>query len=76
LNLGGGKAVIIGDAKEDKTPEMMIRFGEFINSLSGKYITAEDVGTTTPDMDLIRVRLRLMSPEFRNLSAVRAILHL
>ena len=54
LNLGGGKAVIIGDAKADKTPEMMIRFGEFIHSLSGKYITAEDVGTTTPDMDLIR----------------------
>lgn len=54
LNLGGGKAVIIGDAKKDKTPEMMIKFGEFINSLSGKYITAEDVGTTTPDMDLIR----------------------
>lgn len=54
LNLGGGKAVIIGDAKADKTPEMITKFGEFINSLSGKYITAEDVGTTTPDMDLIR----------------------
>lgn len=54
LDLGGGKAVIIGDAKADKTPEMMIKFGQFINSLSGKYITAEDVGTTTPDMDLIR----------------------
>jgi leucine dehydrogenase len=54
LNLGGGKAVIIGDAKTDKTPEMITRFGQFVNSLSGKYITAEDVGTTTPDMDLIR----------------------
>lgn len=54
LNLGGGKAVIIGDSKLDKTPEMMIRFGQFVNSLSGKYITAEDVGTTTADMDLIR----------------------
>ena len=54
LNLGGGKAVIIGDAKTEKTPEMMKKFGEFIHSLSGKYITAEDVGTTTPDMDLIR----------------------
>src|SRR5690606_38978304 len=52
LNLGGGKAVIIGDAKKDKSPEMIIKFGEFIDSLSGKYITAEDVGTTTPDMDL------------------------
>ncbi len=54
LNLGGGKAVIIGDSKKDKTPEMIKRFGEFVHSLGGKYITAEDVGTTTPDMDLIR----------------------
>lgn len=54
LDLGGGKAVIIGDAKTDKTPEMMLAFGRYIDSLSGKYITAEDVGTTTPDMDLIR----------------------
>ncbi len=54
LNLGGGKAVIIGDSKMDKTPEMIAKFGEFVHSLSGKYITAEDVGTTTPDMDLIR----------------------
>ncbi|MDO4728154.1 MAG: Glu/Leu/Phe/Val dehydrogenase dimerization domain-containing protein [Bacteroidota bacterium] len=53
LNLGGGKAVIIGNAKADKTPEMIKRFGEFVHSLSGKYITAEDVGTTTADMDLI-----------------------
>jgi leucine dehydrogenase len=53
LNLGGGKAVIIGDAKTDKTPEMISRFGQFVNSLSGKYITAEDVGTTTEDMDRI-----------------------
>ena len=54
LNLGGGKAVIIGDSKIDKTPEMITKFGEYVNSLSGKYITAEDVGTTTADMDLIR----------------------
>lgn len=54
LNLGGGKAVIIGDSKLDKTPELITRFGQFVNSLSGKYITAEDVGTTTADMDLIR----------------------
>lgn len=54
LNLGGGKAVIIGNAATDKTPELITRFGEFVNSLSGKYITAEDVGSTTADMDLIR----------------------
>lgn len=54
LNLGGGKAVIIGDAKTQKTPELMKRFGEFVHSLSGRYITAEDVGMTTGDMDLVR----------------------
>ncbi len=54
LNLGGGKAVIIGDSKIDKTPEMITKFGEFVNSLSGRYITAEDVGTTTADMDRIK----------------------
>ncbi len=54
LNLGGGKAVILGDAKTQKTPEMMRKFGEFVHSLSGKYITAEDVGMTTGDMDTVR----------------------
>ncbi len=54
LNLGGGKAVILGDAKTQKTPELMRRFGEFVHSLSGKYITAEDVGMETSDMDLVR----------------------
>ncbi|TXD85149.1 Glu/Leu/Phe/Val dehydrogenase [Subsaximicrobium wynnwilliamsii] len=54
LNLGGGKAVIIGDAKTQKTPELMRRFGEFVHSLSGKYITAEDVGMNTEDMDIVR----------------------
>jgi leucine dehydrogenase len=54
LNLGGGKAVIIGDAKTQKTPELMRRFGEFVHSLSGKYITAEDVGMATEDMDAVR----------------------
>ncbi|WP_435139146.1 Glu/Leu/Phe/Val family dehydrogenase [Formosa sp. A9] len=54
LNLGGGKAVIIGDAKTQKTPELMKKFGEFVNGLSGKYITAEDVGMETADMDLVR----------------------
>jgi leucine dehydrogenase len=54
LNLGGGKAVIIGDAKTQKTPELMLRFGEFVHSLGGKYITTEDVGMETRDMDLVR----------------------
>ncbi len=54
LDLGGGKAVIIGNSKTDKTPEMIKAFAKYVDSLSGRYITAEDVGTTTPDMDLIR----------------------
>lgn len=54
LNLGGGKAVIIGDAKTMKNDALMRRFGEFVHSLGGKYITAEDVGMETRDMDIIR----------------------
>jgi len=54
LNLGGGKAVIIGDAKTQKTPELMKRFGEFVHTLGGKYYTAEDVGMDTADMDLVK----------------------
>jgi leucine dehydrogenase len=54
LNLGGGKAVIIGDAKTQKTPELMLKFAEFVHGLSGRYITAEDVGMETADMDLVR----------------------
>ena len=54
LNLGGGKAVIIGDAKTQKTPELMLKFAEFVHGLSGRYITAEDVGMETADMDIVR----------------------
>lgn len=50
LNLGGGKAVIIGDPKKDKTEALFRNFGAYVNSLNGKYITAEDVGTTVHDM--------------------------
>ncbi|KAA1243151.1 Glu/Leu/Phe/Val dehydrogenase dimerization domain-containing protein [Aquimarina sp. RZ0] len=54
LNLGGGKAVIIGDPKKIKTPELMKRFGKFVHTLGGKYYTAEDVGMETSDMDTVR----------------------
>lgn len=54
LNLGGGKAVIIGDAKTQKNDALMRKFGEFVHSLSGRYITAEDMGMETHDMDVIR----------------------
>lgn len=53
LNLGGGKTVIIGDPFKDKNEEMFRALGRFIQSLNGRYITAEDVGTTVHDMDII-----------------------
>ncbi|TCS92410.1 Leu/Phe/Val dehydrogenase [Hazenella coriacea] len=53
LNLGGGKTVIIGDPRKDKSEELFRAFGRYIQGLNGRYITAEDVGTTVEDMDLI-----------------------
>ena len=50
LNLGGGKAVIIGDSTSQKSPALFEKFGEFIDSLNGSYITAEDVGISPEDM--------------------------
>ena len=55
LNLGGGKTVIIGDPSKDKSEVMFRRFGQFVESLNGRYITAEDVGTTEQDMDYIHM---------------------
>lgn len=53
LNLGGGKAVIIGDSRTQKNEALMRRFGKFVDSLAGKYITAEDVGMGPSDMEWI-----------------------
>ncbi len=58
LNLGGGKAVIIGDPKIHKSEGLFRAFGQFINSLNGKYITAEDVGTCETDMEHIFMETR------------------
>lgn len=55
LNLGGAKAVIIGDAKTQKSEALMRKFGRFVENLNGKYITAEDVGTTTKDMEYVNM---------------------
>jgi leucine dehydrogenase len=57
INLGGGKAVIIGDVKK-KTEAFLRRFGKFVNSLQGKYITAEDVNMKTSDMEYINMETR------------------
>jgi leucine dehydrogenase len=53
LNLGGGKAVIIGDPKKDKSEALFRSFGRFIESLNGRYITAEDVNTSVNDIEHI-----------------------
>jgi len=55
LNLGGGKAVIFGDSRSMKSEALMRRFGKFVNSLAGKYITAEDVGISPIDMTWVNM---------------------
>jgi leucine dehydrogenase len=58
LDLGGGKAVIIGDPRTDKSERLLRAYGRIVDSLRGRYITAEDVGTTTRDLDIIRRETR------------------
>jgi leucine dehydrogenase len=55
LNLGGGKAVIIGDPARDKSEGLFRAFGRAVETLGGRYITAEDVGTAVPDMAYIQM---------------------
>jgi leucine dehydrogenase len=53
LSHGGGKAVIIGDSRTTKSAALMEAYGRFVHSLGGRYITAEDVGTTLSDMEIV-----------------------
>ena len=53
LDLGGGKAVIIGDPRTDKSEALLRAYGRFVQSLGGRYSTACDVGTFSGDMDLV-----------------------
>ncbi|HUR49768.1 MAG TPA: Glu/Leu/Phe/Val dehydrogenase [Acidimicrobiales bacterium] len=53
LDLGGGKAVIVGDPAKDRSDEFLRTYARFVHSLSGRYITAEDVGSTMADMDFM-----------------------
>ncbi|HQW82253.1 MAG TPA: Glu/Leu/Phe/Val dehydrogenase dimerization domain-containing protein [Pseudomonadota bacterium] len=53
LNLGGGKGVIIGDPSKDKSEALFRAFGRYVNSLNGRYITAEDVGIDVNDMEWV-----------------------
>jgi leucine dehydrogenase len=55
LNLGGGKSVIIGDNKTADREMIFRAHGRFVESLGGRYITAEDVGTSTADMDYVHM---------------------
>ncbi len=61
LNLGGGKAVILGDASTMKTEAFLRRFGKFIDSLGGKYWTAEDVNMKTRDMKYIGMETKYVT---------------
>jgi leucine dehydrogenase len=61
LNLGGGKAVIIGDPNKDKTEALFRTYGRYVDGLAGRYITAEDVGTTERDMEWIRMETKYVT---------------
>lgn len=52
--LGGGKSVILGDPKTDKSPELFKAMGRFVDSLEGRYITAEDMNIGIPDLEIVR----------------------
>jgi len=56
--LGGGKSVIIGNPKTEKTERLFRAMGRFVNSLDGRYITAEDVGTSVEDMVQVRAETK------------------
>src|SRR5436305_1756070 len=58
LDLGGGKAVILAEGSAPKSEELLRAYGRFIDTLGGRYITAEDVGTTGDDMDMIHRETR------------------
>src|SRR3546814_5871406 len=53
LDQGGGKAVIIGDPATLRSDELIVAYARFVDGLAGRFVTAEDVGTTQADMDLV-----------------------
>jgi leucine dehydrogenase len=61
LSQGGGKAVIIGDPSALATPELFRAYGRFIDGLAGRYITAEDVGTTVENMETVATQTPFVS---------------
>ena len=67
LDLGGGKAVIFGDPARDRTEALIRAYGRYVDALGGRYLTAEDVGTTQADMDLVRRETRFVTGVSREL---------
>lgn len=61
LKFGGGKAVILANDRAPKSPELFAAFGRAVNSLGGRYVTAEDVGCTVEDMRYVREQTRWVS---------------
>ncbi|MBK7576859.1 MAG: Glu/Leu/Phe/Val dehydrogenase [Ignavibacteria bacterium] len=61
VNLGGGKAVLIGDPRTDKSEAMFRAYGRMVETLRGRYITAEDVGTSVRDMEWIRMETKYVT---------------
>jgi leucine dehydrogenase len=61
IHLGGGKAVIIGDPAKLSSEAFWRRYGQFVNSLNGKYYTAEDVGTSTADMEYVSLETKYVA---------------
>lgn len=61
LNLGGGKAVIIGDPRKEKNESLFRAFGRYVDSLGGRYITAEDVGINVQNMEWVRMETKYVS---------------
>ena len=53
LPFGGGKAVILGDARKDKSEALFLAMGRFVDSLGGRYVTAEDVGVSVDDVEVM-----------------------
>ena len=65
LDLGGGKAVIIGDPRRDKSEALLRAYGRFVQSLGGRYITACDIGTYSEDMDIVARECRYVTGRTR-----------
>jgi valine dehydrogenase (NAD+) len=61
LDLGGAKAVIIGDPHRDKSEALLRSYGRFVETLGGRYLTAADVGTYSEDMDIIARECRFVT---------------